>query len=341
MRSVSILSALAATFRLTSAIAFSNPEANATLTKGSYYDLAWTSVDTDPTTLSVYLVNFVNWPPYYEQLALDLEVSAGEASVRIPCDVDNSYGYQFNAINGTNVYIIYAQTDKFFIDGSSCTDPATTASTCAAPTATVTQTVTVRASSSSSSLTTSSSSSSSLAAAPVKLENLAAANITAAAFTQASSAASALVSATCPSTIGWSKDYSHPVTLTSVPVVGRGVNTASQALAAEATPTGAAAGFFFAHGSNSTVTATAAASSSFSSSFTKSTSVSSAAAAASKNNNNDNSNSNSNNGQFAAQEKLASSSSTKTSSCSKKRQQRKRHSDGGHTRPWMQNVARN
>lgn len=94
MRTVSILSALAATIGLTNAIAFSNPELNATLTKGTYYDLAWTSVDTDPTTLSVYLVNFVNWPPYYELLALNQEVSAGEASVRIPCDIDDSYGYQ-------------------------------------------------------------------------------------------------------------------------------------------------------------------------------------------------------------------------------------------------------
>lgn len=35
-----------------------------------------------------------SWPPFYTLLDLDLETSAGEASVRIPCDVDNSYGWQ-------------------------------------------------------------------------------------------------------------------------------------------------------------------------------------------------------------------------------------------------------
>lgn len=80
--------------QIAAAIAFSNPAANATLTKGATFDLVWTSVDTDPTAFSVYLVNFVNWPPYYKPLALDLETSAGAASVRVPCDADSSYGFQ-------------------------------------------------------------------------------------------------------------------------------------------------------------------------------------------------------------------------------------------------------
>lgn len=89
-----VLSTLALGAHLAAAIQFTNPTANSTLTKGSTFDLTWTSVDTDPSTFSVYLVNFVNWPPYYEQLDLDLETSAGEASVRIPCDADSSYGFQ-------------------------------------------------------------------------------------------------------------------------------------------------------------------------------------------------------------------------------------------------------
>lgn len=91
MRSISIL-ALGAP--LVSAIAFSNPAANSTLTKGAEYDLQWTSVDTDPTTFSVYLVNFVNWPPYYTSLAQNVETSTGETTVRVPCDIDDSYGFQ-------------------------------------------------------------------------------------------------------------------------------------------------------------------------------------------------------------------------------------------------------
>lgn len=91
MRSLSLL-ALAAP--LVSAIQFSNPTVNSTLTRGSTFDLQWSSVDTDPEAFSVYLVNFVNWPPYYAPVSFDVDATTGEASVRVPCDVDPSYGYQ-------------------------------------------------------------------------------------------------------------------------------------------------------------------------------------------------------------------------------------------------------
>jgi hypothetical protein len=48
----------------------------------------------------------------------------GQAYVKIPCDVDSGYGYQFNAINGTNTYVIYAQTDIFSLKGN-CSKPPT------------------------------------------------------------------------------------------------------------------------------------------------------------------------------------------------------------------------
>jgi hypothetical protein len=53
-------------------------------------------------TFLVYAVNFKNWPPYYAPVLFDVETAAGSASVRVPCEVDNSWGFQFNAINGTN-----------------------------------------------------------------------------------------------------------------------------------------------------------------------------------------------------------------------------------------------
>lgn len=91
MRSISIL-ALGAS--LASAIQFTDPVQNATLTRGATYDLTWDFVDTDPTSFSVYLVNFVNWPPYYTPLDLDIDTTTGEASVRVPCEVEASYGFQ-------------------------------------------------------------------------------------------------------------------------------------------------------------------------------------------------------------------------------------------------------
>lgn len=89
-----VLQLLALGAPLAAAIAFSDPAENATLTRGATFDLSWTSVDTDPTAFSVYLVNFVNWPPYYQAVDFDLDTSTGEASVRVPCDVDDAYGYQ-------------------------------------------------------------------------------------------------------------------------------------------------------------------------------------------------------------------------------------------------------
>lgn len=85
---------VAALAPLAAAIQFTNPAENSTLTKGANFDLTWTSVDTDPTNFSIYLVNFVNFPPFYTPLALDIDTSLSEYSVRVPCSVDDSYGFQ-------------------------------------------------------------------------------------------------------------------------------------------------------------------------------------------------------------------------------------------------------
>jgi len=107
---------------------------------GSNVTVTWTSVDTDPTTFSLYLWNFAIFPPYYEPLAFGLNTTSGTVSVRIPCSIPAASGaYQFSAINGTNVYVIYAQTADFSIDVVPCSEPKTTSS--ASGTITVTQTL--------------------------------------------------------------------------------------------------------------------------------------------------------------------------------------------------------
>lgn len=79
---------------LVSAIQFTEPVANATLKRGETYSVKWTSVDTDPTSFSIFLVNFVDWPPFYTQVASDVPTSAGEHQVTVPCDVNGSWGFQ-------------------------------------------------------------------------------------------------------------------------------------------------------------------------------------------------------------------------------------------------------
>jgi len=175
-----VLSLFALALPLVSALQFTAPPANSTLTKGSSFDLTWDSVDTDPESFSAYIVNFVTWPPFYQLVAEDLETATGAATVKIPCDLDNSWGWQFNGINGTNVYIIYAQSDKFSIKGDDCTDPVTSA-TCPPATATVTVSKTL-----------------SSAAVVTKITTI--------------------TSAYCPLTVGYGPSgYSYPVTLTSAP----------------------------------------------------------------------------------------------------------------------------
>ncbi|KAM7194016.1 extracellular proline-serine rich protein [Naviculisporaceae sp. PSN 640] len=180
---------------LVSAIQFTSPELNSTLSKGEKYTLTWDTVDTDPSAFSVYLVNFVDWPPSYTGLAYDLETAAGEAEITIPCSTPSSYGFQFNAINGTNVYVIYAQTEKFSVDGGPCEDAPVTSSTCAPP-ATVTVTVSTTLSHHSSLFSNHSSTTVAPSYSPTVYPT----------------------PGKCPDTIGWGESgYSYPVSLTSVP----------------------------------------------------------------------------------------------------------------------------
>ena len=95
-----VLSFLALAAPLVSAIQFEAPFSNSTLVKGQPYSVKWSLVDTDPSTFSLYLVNFVNWPPFYTQLASDISTTDGSFDVTLPCGVDNSWGYQLYVPSG-------------------------------------------------------------------------------------------------------------------------------------------------------------------------------------------------------------------------------------------------
>jgi len=224
---LALLSLAALAAPLVSAIAFTDPAENATLAIGGDYELTWSSVDTDPTVFSIYLVNFVNWPPYYTPLALDIETALGAFSVRVPCAAGSSYGFQFNAINGTNTYVIYAQTPKFFVAGDACTDPPSSSSTCA-PAATVTVTVSTTLSSSSASVSGTTSTGSASGHGNYTLTGTTASSTTSPSWSSSASPTLVTTSSSyhskptsggkCPDTIGWGESgYSYPVTLTNAP----------------------------------------------------------------------------------------------------------------------------
>lgn len=118
-----------------------------------------------------------------------------------------------NAINGTNVYVIYAQTPKFSIAGAACTDePAVTAGpTCAAATATVTATVTVRGNST---LLVSPTPTPTGSTTPHLGNEL---------------VAKSKYEGECPEVIGWVGGYDSPVKLTEVPRAGSSLGLSAEA----------------------------------------------------------------------------------------------------------------
>src|SRR5882762_5617654 len=110
-----LLSLLGTCACLANAIQITAPVFNSTQSAGDSVTIQWTSVDTDPAIFSVELVNFVIFPPSYVTLAYGVQTSSLSYTVKIPCDSAPAYGYQINAINGTNVFVIYAQSKNFTI----------------------------------------------------------------------------------------------------------------------------------------------------------------------------------------------------------------------------------
>ncbi|KAL4873625.1 Ser-Thr-rich glycosyl-phosphatidyl-inositol-anchored membrane family-domain-containing protein [Aspergillus spectabilis] len=208
---------------LVAAISITEPTANSTFAAGSTITVNWTTVDTDPSYFSLYLWNFFSWPPSYVALATDIPTADRTHTVQIPCDTNPEWGYQLSAINGTNVYIIYAQGGRFTVtdplDGSRCVDndpvPVTSATTCDAITAVSTVYITVSPSASNSS-PSSPHHHHHHHSTPAQLPTLSSTT------TSASSSSPSTFKYTkpgiVPKTIGWCSDYSHPVTLDHVPV---------------------------------------------------------------------------------------------------------------------------
>ncbi|BFZ62686.1 hypothetical protein YB2330_003796 [Saitoella coloradoensis] len=132
-----ILAALAVLASAANALQIISPVTNSTVTTGQTLPVKWSYVDTDPSIASVYLVNFVSWPPQNIPLELDVNTTSGGANVKIPCDVAPGYGYQINLDNGTNTYVIYAQSGKFtVISDPNCVDTTETTPSSSAAAAT-------------------------------------------------------------------------------------------------------------------------------------------------------------------------------------------------------------
>lgn len=104
--------------QLVSAIQMTEPAAGVTLNKGQTITVKWTSVVTDPTSFNIFVVNYITYPPVAYKLADNVQTSAGQATVTLPCDIRTDVGFQIRATNGDDFQSIYAQTGQFSITGS-------------------------------------------------------------------------------------------------------------------------------------------------------------------------------------------------------------------------------
>lgn len=97
MHRFTFLSLLSTLVSFCSAINFTYPTGGITLSRGSTYDVTWTTVDTDPTQFSIYLWNFVSYPPYYTFIT-QVQTSAESQNVTIPCNVPAEDGWQMYVV---------------------------------------------------------------------------------------------------------------------------------------------------------------------------------------------------------------------------------------------------
>lgn len=104
---------------------FSPATGNTTVSKGKNIHVKWSAVDTDAEIFSVYLANFLQWPPVVLSLAQNVPRDDLSIDLRVPCDIASGPGWQINFINGTNTYVIYAQSPAFTLSGD-CLEPAPT-----------------------------------------------------------------------------------------------------------------------------------------------------------------------------------------------------------------------
>lgn len=102
-----IVAALAVSFPLSQAIRFSYPESadnaysvDLSFRKGDTVNVTWDSVPTDPNKFSLYLWEFVTYPPAYELVAYNVDTATGSATFKVPCHIKPSSNWQLCVHNG-------------------------------------------------------------------------------------------------------------------------------------------------------------------------------------------------------------------------------------------------
>ncbi|KAJ6018181.1 hypothetical protein N7451_001560 [Penicillium sp. IBT 35674x] len=117
MRFTLALSALAMAISV-GAIEVTEPKEGADIAASSSLDVKWTFVNTDETSLDIYLTNNAVYPPVNKKLATDVSTSDGSHTVNVG-DIASGHGYQISLKSDTDHNTgILAQSNQFNVTAS-------------------------------------------------------------------------------------------------------------------------------------------------------------------------------------------------------------------------------
>ncbi|OQE26361.1 hypothetical protein PENSTE_c005G04527 [Penicillium steckii] len=112
------------------------PKKGAEIDASGSFDVKWSSVDSDPSSFDLYLVNNAIYPSVNKKIATGIDTSKGSYHVK-SIDVSAGHGYQVNLLSdSTQNTGILAQSQQFNVTGSSDSTSTTTATTLTSSTST-------------------------------------------------------------------------------------------------------------------------------------------------------------------------------------------------------------
>ncbi|KAJ5632127.1 hypothetical protein N7490_008466 [Penicillium lividum] len=111
------------------AITITEPTKDTVIASSSSLDVKWTSVDTDATSLDIYLVNNAVYPPVSKKLASDISTSDGSHTVNVG-SIAAGQDYQINVVSDVNNGIL-AQSGQFNVTSSASESTSSTSTSSA------------------------------------------------------------------------------------------------------------------------------------------------------------------------------------------------------------------
>lgn len=92
---IAVLSPLAQAIRFSYPTSADNAHhVDLSIVKGDTVNVTWDTVPTDPKKFSLYLWEFVAYPPAYELVAYNIDTEAKQATFKVPCHIKSSSDWQ-------------------------------------------------------------------------------------------------------------------------------------------------------------------------------------------------------------------------------------------------------